>query len=99
MLFFDLGPIAMMCSAAFLLVYAAVNVAHLRIYRETHAQPALIWLSTLACLAMFALLCVYIVQLGTLAPLVALVALLALSFVAEWAYRQRTGRTIKPPST
>jgi L-asparagine transporter-like permease len=97
-LFFDLGPIAMMCSAAFLLVYAAVNVAHLRIYRETHAQPALIWLSTLACLAMFALLCVYIVQLGALAPLVALVALLALSFVTEWVYRRRTGRRRRLPA-
>ncbi|HEY7060608.1 MAG TPA: APC family permease [Chloroflexota bacterium] len=97
-LFFDLGPIAMMGSAAFLLVYAAVNGAHLRLYHQTGAQPALIALSLLACLAMFALLCVYVVHLGTLAPLVALVGLLALSFVAEWAYRRRTGRTIKPAS-
>ena len=95
-LFFDLGPIAMMGSAAFLLVYAAVNVAHLRVYHETGAQPALIALSTLACLAMFALLCVYIVQLGTLAPLVAPGALLALSFGAEWVYRRRTGRKLQP---
>jgi amino acid transporter len=96
-LFFDLGPIAMMGSAAFLLVYAAVNVAHLRIYHETQAQPALIWLSMLTCLAMFALLCVYVVQLGTLTPLVALVVLLVLSFVAEWVYRRRTGRKLQPP--
>ena len=48
----------MMGSAAFLLVYAAVNAAHLRVYRETGAQPALIWLSMLTCLAMFGLLCV-----------------------------------------
>jgi amino acid transporter len=98
-LFFDLGPIAMMGSAAFLLVYAAVNAAHLRVYRETQAQPVLIWLSMLTCLAMFGLLCVYVVQLGSLAALVALVGLLAFSFVAEWVYRRRTGRTLRPAAT
>jgi len=76
-------------------VYAAVNAGHLRVYRETGAQPALIALSMLTCLAMFGVLCVYIVRLGTLAPLVALIGLLVLSFVAEWIYRQRTGRTLK----
>jgi amino acid transporter len=94
-LLFDLGPIAMMGSAAFLLVYAAVNAGHLRVYRETGAQPALVVLSMLTCLAMFGVLCVYIVRLGNLAPLVALIGLLALSFVAEWVYRRRTGRTLK----
>jgi amino acid transporter len=95
-LLFDLGPIAMMGSAAFLLVYAAVNAAHLRIHRETGARPALIWLSLVLCLAMFAMLCVYILRSGTPTPLVALVGLLALSFAAEWVYRRRTGRVLKP---
>ena len=53
---FDLGPIAMMGSAAFLLVYASVNAGHLRIHRETGARPAIIRLSLITCLAMFALL-------------------------------------------
>ena len=94
-LLFDLGPIAMMGSAAFLLVYAAVNAAHLRVYRETGAQPAMVWLSLLTCLAMFGVLSVYIVRSGTTIALVALVALLALSFAAEWGYRRRTGRRLK----
>jgi amino acid transporter len=94
-LFFDLGPIAMMGSAAFLLVYAAVNAGHLRIHRETGARPALIWLSLLSCLAMFGVLSVYIIHSGSLTPLVALLGLLALSFAAEWLYRRRTRRTLK----
>jgi amino acid transporter len=98
-LLFDLGPIAMMGSAAFLLVYAGVNAAHLRIHHETGARPALIWLSLVLCLAMFAMLCVYIVRSWTPTPLVALVGLLALSFAAEWVYRRRTGRVLKAVAT
>lgn len=53
---FDLGPIAMMGSAAFLIVYAAVSFGHLRIHSETGARPAIIWASLITLLAMFALL-------------------------------------------
>ena len=77
-LLFDLGPIAMMGSAAFLLVYAAVNAAHMRVYRETGAQPAMVLLSLLTFLGMFGVLSVYIVRSGTTIALVALLALLAL---------------------
>ena len=60
MLSFDLSGIAMMGSAAFLLVYAAVNAAHLRVTKQTGASAALVWLSLLTCLAMLAVLIVYI---------------------------------------
>jgi hypothetical protein len=36
---FDLGGIAMMASAAFLLVYAAVNAGHLKVLKQTGASP------------------------------------------------------------
>lgn len=94
-LLFDLGPIAMMGSAAFLLVYAAVNAAHLRVYRATGARPGVIVLSLALCLGLFGLLSVYIVRSGATVALVALLGLLAFSFAAEWAYRRRTGRTLK----
>ena len=62
MLCFDLSGIAMMGSAAFLLVYAAVNAGHLRVLKQTGANAAIVWLSLLTCLAMFAILAVYTYQ-------------------------------------
>jgi amino acid transporter len=91
---FDLGPIAMMGSAAFLLVYAAVNYGHLRIRADTGARASIIWLSLLTCLAMFVLLMIYIVEEQPAATWIALLAALALSVAIEWAYRRRGGRTL-----
>jgi amino acid transporter len=91
---FDLSGIAMMGSAAFLLVYAAVNAGHLRVLTQTGAKAALVWLSLLACVAMFAILCVYIFRQQPLA-LAALAVFAAASFAGEWMYRLRTGRRIK----
>src|SRR6476659_4527392 len=93
MLCFDLSGIAMMGSAAFLLVYAAVNGGHLRVLKETGANAAIVWLSLITCLIMFAILGVYTYQQQP-AALVALVLIAAASFAAEWAYRQWTGRKI-----
>jgi len=90
---FDLAGIAMMGSAAFLLVYAAVNAGHLRVSKQTGANKSIVWLSLLTCLAMFAVLCRYIYQ-EQPAALAALVVIAAISFVAEWCYRSLTGRTI-----
>jgi amino acid transporter len=90
---FDLSGIAMMGSAAFLLIYAAVNAGHLRVLKATGANALLVWLSLLTCLAMFAVLCVYILQEEPRA-LAALVVIAAASFAAEWAYRHWTGRRI-----
>jgi amino acid transporter len=94
MLCFDLSGIAMMGSAAFLLIYAAVNAGHLRVLKATGANAPIVWLSLLTCLAMFAVLCVYTWQQQPLA-IAALVIFAAASFAAEWGYRRWTGRTIK----
>jgi amino acid transporter len=94
MLCFDLSSIAMMGSAAFLLVYAAVNAGHLRVLRQTGANVLIVWLSLVTCLAMFAILSVYTYQQQP-AALVALVLIAAASFAAEWIYRRWTGRSIK----
>src|SRR6201990_1607621 len=93
MLSFDLSGIAMMGSAAFLLIYAAVNAGHLKVLKATGASAVLVWLSLLSCVAMLAVLCVYIQQEQPRA-LAALVVIAAASFAAEWAYRRWTGRTI-----
>ncbi len=93
-LLFDLSGIAMMGSAAFLLVYAAVNAGHLRVLKQTGANATIVWLSIITCLAMFAILGVYTWQQQP-AAIVALVVIAAASFVAEWLYRRWTGRTIR----
>jgi amino acid transporter len=93
---FDLSGIAMMGSAAFLLVYAAVNAGHLRVLKQTGANPIIVWLSLISCLAMFAMLGVYTWQQQP-AAIVALVIIAAAAFAAEWAYRRWSGRTIKAP--
>jgi amino acid transporter len=91
---FDLGPIAMMGSAAFLIVYAVVCLGHLRVHRQTGAQPTIIWASLVALLVMFVLLMIYIVN-NQPAAAVALLATLAISVIAEWAYRRQTGRRLR----
>ena len=93
-LFFDLSGIAMMGSAAFLLVYAAVNAGHLRVLDQTGASAIIVWLSLVTCLVMFAILGVYTYQQQP-AAIAALVIIAAASFAAEALYRRWTGRVIK----
>ena len=84
---FDLGTIAMMGSAAFLIVYAAVSLGHLRVHRQTGAKPVIIWASLITLLAMFVLLMIYIMSNQPAAAL-ALIVTLAVSALIEWAYRR-----------
>src|SRR5215213_1343197 len=93
-LLFDLSGIAMMGSAAFLLVYAAVNAGHLRVLGQTGANAVIVWLSLLTCLGMFAVLCVYTYGQQPHA-LAALIVIAAASFAAEWIYRRASGRTLR----
>src|SRR5262249_4871083 len=93
-LIFDLSGIAMMGSAAFLLVYAAVNAGHLRVLRETGANAVIVWASLITCLVMFAILGVYTWRQQP-AAIAAIVIIAAAAFAAEWAYRRWTGRRIK----
>ena len=87
MLCFDLSGIAMMGSAAFLLVYAAVNAGHLLVLKQTGANATIVWLSLITCLAMFAILGVYTYQQQP-AAIAALVLIAAASFAVEWVYRR-----------
>jgi hypothetical protein len=84
----------MMGSAAFLLIYAAVNGGHLLVLKQTGANALIVWLSLLTCLAMFAILGVYTYQQQP-AAIAALVLIASASFAAEWGYRRWTGRTLK----
>ena len=89
---FPLKPIAMMGSAAFLLVYSAVNIGHYRIRRETGARGSMIIISVVMCLVLFVVLSIFIVQHQPTAY-VALAATLLVSFLIEVVYRRLRGRT------
>jgi len=93
-LFFDLSGVAMMGSGAFLLIYACVNAAHLKIIADTGAKKWLVRLSLVTCLAMLAVLSVYIYRNSKMA-FITMVTLLPLCFFLEWVYRIKTGRIIR----
>jgi len=91
---FDISKIAMLGSASFLLIYTAVNIGHLRLYKETGANPVLIWLSILGSLSVFIVLIYYLLNHSTL-TIVILSIVLLLSFGAELIYRRATKRSLK----
>lgn len=93
-LFFDLSGIAMMGSGAFLLIYACVHAAHLRVAHETGGNKWIVSMSLASCLAMLGILTVYIYQNSMLA-LTTMIALIPICLCAEFAYRKATGRSIK----
>ena len=70
-----------------------VCLGHLRVHRQTGAQPAIIWASLVALLAVFVLLMIYIMN-NQSAAAVALLVTLATSVIAEWAYRRQIGRCL-----
>jgi len=84
----------MMASAAFLVVYAAVNAGHLRVLKQTGANGVIVWLSLLTCLAMLGVLVQYTYTQQP-AALVAVGAIAAASFAVEVCYRAWTGCELK----
>ncbi len=93
-LLFPLGPIAMMGSAAFLLVYSAISFGHYRIREQTQAKGWLVLVSAALCLLLFVALSIYIIQNEPIAY-VALAVVLVGSFIFEIVYRRVKGRTFK----
>ncbi len=93
-LFFDLSVVAMMGSGSFLLIYAGVHAAHLRVADETGGKKWLVSLALATCLAMLAVLSVYIYEQSRPA-FITMIALVPIFLGAEWSYRRLTGRTIK----
>ncbi|MCE5214942.1 MAG: APC family permease [Methanobacterium sp.] len=89
--FLDLGSVAMMGSAAFLLIYAGVNIAHLKIYKKTKANKYIIILAIIGCIFSFSVL-VYYEIFNSPITLITLVTVIFASFLIEWIYRQYTQR-------
>ncbi len=93
-LFFDLSGVAMMGSGAFLLIYACVNAAHLRLTSETGGNRGIIFLAIVACLFMFVFLGAYIYQ-NSKPAFITMIALIPLCLTVEFVYRKTARRTLK----
>ncbi len=93
-LLFDLSGIAMIGSASFLMIYAAVNVAHLFLYRHTLAKRWMIWLAILGDL-MALLVILYYNFKHNKATIFALLSVVGGAFLAEVTYRKAASRKMK----
>ena len=94
-IFFDLSAVAMMGSGAFLLVYACVHAAHLRLTAQTGGKPWIVRLALASCLILLVVLSVYIWR-HSRPAFVLMLALMPLCLGLEWGYRRLTGRVLKP---
>jgi len=91
----DLSRIAIMGSAGFLLIFAAVNASNARLSSTTKSRK---WISILGTVICLAALVVLITQRSMTSPgeLWVLVIMVGSAFLVEWIYRRVTGRIIKP---
>ena len=92
--FLELDGIAMLGSASFLLIYGAVNIAHLKVYKETGAKPVIIIAATLSCITFFIVLTYYELNHSPVTLLILAIVVTG-CFAAEWLYRQYTNRSLK----
>jgi amino acid transporter len=95
--FLNMDGIAMLGSASFLIIYGAVNIAHLKLCKETKANLHIILLSILGCALSFGVLVYYVTAHSPL-TLAVLVAALIFSFLIEWIYRIYSKRILKTRS-
>jgi amino acid transporter len=92
---FDLSSIAMMGSAGFLLIFAGVNGANVRLYAKTGSFRWIAGFGVIICLCALGAL---IWQRATTSPreLWLLGIMIGLAFAIESSYRAFTGRVIRP---
>ncbi|HUZ45452.1 MAG TPA: APC family permease [Terriglobia bacterium] len=93
---FDLSSISVMGSAGFLLIFAAVNAANVRLHHQTLSRR---WISILGAAGCLVALGVLVCQTAASAPreILVLVLMVGLAFLIEAVYRASTGRAIKCP--
>ena len=92
--FLELDGIAMLGSASFLLIYGAVNISHLKLYKETGAKPLIIFASVISCILFFGVLMFYVIN-HSPTTLVVLILVIFGCFTVEWVYRRISKRSLK----
>ncbi len=92
--FFDIENISIMASAGFLLIFAAVNWAHIKLAKQTQGRKWISFAGFLSCMIACASIISY--RLHT-APqkIFALLGIVLIAFLIEWIYRKLSGREIK----
>ena len=94
--FVPLGAIATMGSVGFLLIFMAVNIANVRLARQTGSQAWISGLGAASCATATLVLCVQVfLDPATRSQLWVLLAMVALSLAIEVAYRRCTGRSVR----
>lgn len=91
---FNLEGVALLGSASFLIIYAAVNLAHLRLHKQTGAKLYLIWASIVGCFVSLSILIYYEINNSPLTVIVLGIVFL-LSFGVEGGYRKYSQRLLK----
>jgi amino acid transporter len=90
----NLSNVVMMGSSIFLLAYAGVNLAHLRLYKKTDANKYIICLAIIGCFFLLTALVYYEIFNSPL-TLYLLSAIVLMSFLIEWIYRKYKSRSLK----
>ena len=90
---FDLSGISTMGSAGFLLIFAVVNFANVRLYKQTQSYR---WVSGLGAVAAISAVVVLLSQAARTQPqnLWIVIIMIAVAFGIEGLYRQFKGRSI-----
>ena len=90
---FDLSGISTMGSSGFLLIFAVVNFANVKLHRQTNSHRWISFLGTITCLAAVIIL---LAQTAQTKPqnLWIVVLMVGLAFIIEFIYRQFTTRQI-----
>ncbi|WP_256121869.1 APC family permease [Lactobacillus crispatus] len=91
---FPLSAVGEMASLAFLLVYAMVNLGHLRIAGQTGAKRWILICSVVLNLALFALLFIQTILNHETLTGISVIALLIISFLVELAWRKKNKRNL-----
>ena len=91
---FPLSAVGEMDSLAFLLVYAMVNLGHLRIAGQTGAKRWILICSVVLNLALFALLFIQTILNHETLTWISVIALLIISFLVELAWRKKNKRNL-----
>ncbi|WP_394697770.1 APC family permease [uncultured Methanomethylovorans sp.] len=90
----NLEGIGMLASASLLVIYVAVNTAHLRLSGKTGAKPYLIWASLFSSL-IFLVILVYYELLNSVITLILFAVVIIACFIVEWVYRIYSQRELK----
>lgn len=91
---FPLSAVGEMASLAFLLVYAMVNLGHLRIAGQTGAKRWILICSVVLNLALFSLLFIQTILNHETLTWISVIALLIISFLVELAWRKKNKRNL-----